>query len=313
MVNVPKQLCAKGKAGGDAQDEDDGSRGPPQMLRVSREDNFKNLHIGSVYAVAWDPSGQVLATGSNDKAVKIVRAGTADGGSGDEGSNNHVVTFKGQRCGGHNGTVRTLCFSPLSPDTLLSCGAGDCVGRIWDVARGALRCTLGQGSVGSGASGSSASGGPSTIYSCVVADDGRTALTAGADAVLRLWDIRSGRCERAIQGAEKSPVHCISISPSAATTAATASESGCVAALDLSSGRRIWALHPHAVGAQCRFVANSLNEQRKKEKKRKEGKLTLRAFTKDLSTFPRAGDGCCRLDSTGASQLSMQVCGKGGW
>ena len=178
--------------------------------------------------------------------------GSNDGsGGGGGGSGGNVVTFKGQRCGGHSGTVRAICFSPLSPDTLLSAGAGDCVARVWDVTRGALRCTLSPVASGGGKAGG---GGASTIYSCVLADDGCTALTAGADAVLRLWDIRSGRCERAIPGAERSAVHCVSLSPSAATTAATASESGAVSAWDLSSGRRMWTLHPHAVGAQCRSV-----------------------------------------------------------
>lgn len=30
-------------------------------------------HLGSIYCVAWSPSGRLIATGSNDKLVKIVR------------------------------------------------------------------------------------------------------------------------------------------------------------------------------------------------------------------------------------------------
>ena len=30
-------------------------------------------HLGSIYCMAWSPSGRLLATGSNDKLVKIVR------------------------------------------------------------------------------------------------------------------------------------------------------------------------------------------------------------------------------------------------
>lgn len=30
-------------------------------------------HLGSIYCMAWSPSGRLIATGSNDKLVKIVR------------------------------------------------------------------------------------------------------------------------------------------------------------------------------------------------------------------------------------------------
>ena len=30
-------------------------------------------HLGSIYCVAWSPSGRIIATGSNDKLIKLVR------------------------------------------------------------------------------------------------------------------------------------------------------------------------------------------------------------------------------------------------
>jgi WD40 repeat protein len=30
-------------------------------------------HLGSIYCMAWSPSGRIIATGSNDKLIKIVR------------------------------------------------------------------------------------------------------------------------------------------------------------------------------------------------------------------------------------------------
>lgn len=30
-------------------------------------------HLGSIYCMGWSPSGKILATGSNDKSIKLVR------------------------------------------------------------------------------------------------------------------------------------------------------------------------------------------------------------------------------------------------
>jgi WD40 repeat protein len=30
-------------------------------------------HLGSIYCMGWSPNGKMLATGSNDKLIKIVR------------------------------------------------------------------------------------------------------------------------------------------------------------------------------------------------------------------------------------------------
>ncbi|KAK8766060.1 hypothetical protein V5799_007159, partial [Amblyomma americanum] len=83
---------------------------------------FKRLkhHKGSIYCLAWNQTGDLLATGSNDKTIKLMR-------------------FKSETCaldtGGeaeltmHDGTIRDLCFvEDLSnrSSLLISGGAGDC-------------------------------------------------------------------------------------------------------------------------------------------------------------------------------------------
>lgn len=62
----------------DGRDVDVGS-----VLRFLREDHqtyqptvlFKRTkhHKGSIYCLAWTPDGQLMATGSNDKTVKLMR------------------------------------------------------------------------------------------------------------------------------------------------------------------------------------------------------------------------------------------------
>lgn len=61
------------------------------MLRICAYPDIKNIHtdsvpkpakvlykkgkhhLGSIYCVAWSPSGRILATGSNDKIIKLTR------------------------------------------------------------------------------------------------------------------------------------------------------------------------------------------------------------------------------------------------
>jgi len=39
-------------------------------------------HKGSIYCVAWSPLGDILATGSNDKTIKMFRYNTEDNSEG---------------------------------------------------------------------------------------------------------------------------------------------------------------------------------------------------------------------------------------
>ena len=77
-------------------------------------------HKGSIYCLAWSPRGDLIATGSNDKTVKLMNFNTSTASL--EGNENDLSM--------HDGTVRDCCFveegggggGPL----LLSAGAGDC-------------------------------------------------------------------------------------------------------------------------------------------------------------------------------------------
>ena len=67
--------------------------------------------------MAWSPKGDLLATGSNDKVVKVLKYDTITSSL---GSNESEITV-------HDGTVRDCCFLEETGNTLLaSGGAGDC-------------------------------------------------------------------------------------------------------------------------------------------------------------------------------------------
>lgn len=79
---------------------------------------FLQVHRGSIYCVRFNRSGQLLATGSNDQTVHIVRYNSRiHSPEGDE----YRLTI-------HDGTVRDLCFiddQTSGNSLLLSAGGGD--------------------------------------------------------------------------------------------------------------------------------------------------------------------------------------------
>jgi len=194
-------------------------------------------HKGSIYCLAWSPKGDLIATGSNDKTVKLMNFNTSSASL--EGSENDLTM--------HDGTVRDCCFvedggggSPL----LLSAGAGDCkvyvtdchtvtpfqamtghTGhilslytwggamfvsgsqdksvRFWDLrTRGCVNVVH------------SASAGGSPVASCCVDPSGRLLVTGHEDASIVLHDIRGSRSVQQFQ-VHSSDVRSVRFSPNA--------------------------------------------------------------------------------------------------
>ncbi|MBS0209349.1 MAG: pre-peptidase C-terminal domain-containing protein [Planctomycetes bacterium] len=84
-------------------------------------------HKDSLYAVAVDPSGKLLATGSYDQQIKLWQL--ADG--------RELRTLTG-----HNGAIFDLAFRP--DGKVLASASGDRTIKLWDVATGARLDTLSQ-------------------------------------------------------------------------------------------------------------------------------------------------------------------------
>jgi hypothetical protein len=64
----------------------------------------KNHHLGSIYCMDWSRSGRLIATGSNDKMVKILVAPDLT----EEGDSSEYTEL---RLLGHKGIVRSVCFT----------------------------------------------------------------------------------------------------------------------------------------------------------------------------------------------------------
>lgn len=86
-------------------------------------------HKGSIYCMSWTPDGTLIATGSNDKTVKLMKF------------NVDTSNLEGQEIelAMHDGTVRDVCFledTTNRSSLLISGGAGDCKIYVTDCETG---------------------------------------------------------------------------------------------------------------------------------------------------------------------------------
>lgn len=83
-------------------------------MPASIVDSRVNFHKGSIFCLAWNPAGDLLATGSNDKTIKLSRF------------NAQERILKGK---GYN-VRRSL--SPICPGKISSlCGSSECSMVMW--------------------------------------------------------------------------------------------------------------------------------------------------------------------------------------
>ena len=141
-------------------------------------------HKGSIYCLAWSPRGDLIATGSNDKTVKLMSFNT--GTASLEGSENDLTM--------HDGTVRDCCFveegaggAPL----LLSAGAGDCKVYVTDCST----VTPFQAMTGH-------TGHILSLYTW----GGAMFVSGSQDKTVRFWDLRTRGCVNVVSTSAGSPV-----------------------------------------------------------------------------------------------------------
>ncbi|KAG8436562.1 hypothetical protein GDO86_007610 [Hymenochirus boettgeri] len=183
-------------------------------------------HKGSIYCVAWSPCGQLLATGSNDKYVK-------------------VLPFNAETCNAtgpdlefsmHDGTIRDLAFmeGPESGGAILiSAGAGDCNIYTTDCQRGQGLHAL-----------SGHTGHILALYTW----SGWMIASGSQDKTVRFWDLRVPSCVRVIGTTfhgTGSPVASVAVDPSGRLLATGQEDSSCML-YDIRGGRMVQSYHPHS-------------------------------------------------------------------
>uniref|UniRef100_A0A3B3XN24 CTLH domain-containing protein n=1 Tax=Poecilia mexicana TaxID=48701 RepID=A0A3B3XN24_9TELE len=189
-------------------------------------------HKGSIYCVAWSHCGQLLATGSNDKYVK-------------------VLPFNADSCNAtgpdlefsmHDGTIRDLAFmeGPESGGSILiSAGAGDCNIYTTDCQRGqGLHALSGH-----------------TGHILTVCTWGGWMIASGSqDKTVRFWDLRVPSCVRVIGTSlhgSGSAVASVAVDPSGRLLATGQEDSTCML-YDIRGGRIVQTFRPH--GSDIRSV-----------------------------------------------------------
>jgi WD40 repeat protein/tRNA A-37 threonylcarbamoyl transferase component Bud32 len=137
---------------------------PPQDIIVQKSGEPSTLkgHASDVNSVAFDSDGQKLASGSDDKTIKIW----------DLATQKEIQTLKG-----HSEWVWDVVFSP-DGQTLASASADQTV-RLWDMATVREIRTL--------------KGHKDGVTSVAFSPDGQTLATASLDKTIKLWNVRTGK------------------------------------------------------------------------------------------------------------------------
>jgi RNA polymerase sigma factor (sigma-70 family) len=166
-----------------------GREGEVQLWDVASGREGATLpHAGTVWAVAFSPDGQALATGSKDGAAKLWDAATGR---------------ERKALDGHQDNVNAVAFSP--DGKFLATGSFDKTIRLWDVATGKEHAVL--------------KGHQAAITAVAFSPDGKALASAGGFAkTVKLWEVESGKELLTLEG-HTDLVWCLAYSPDGKTLA----------------------------------------------------------------------------------------------
>ncbi|KFD65950.1 hypothetical protein M514_03888 [Trichuris suis] len=182
-------------------------------------------HRGSIYCVSFNPTGELLATGSNDKTVRLMQFSAETCKIGVE-----------QELNIHNGTVRDVVFMEDTSNhtsLLLSAGSGNCHIVLTDCATGMVVRQL-QGHTGP----------VLAMYTW----GGCMFVSCSQDRTIRFWDLRSSTPVNMLTAGNQlysSPVTSVCVDPGGRLLV-SGHEDATVMLYDIHGSRCVQLYKPHA-------------------------------------------------------------------
>ena len=221
-------------------------------------------HTSDVHALAFNPDGGMLASGSRDKTIglwdvdaakrlraysghtALVQSVTFDPSGRMLASSSSDGTIKLwevspysclTRLPAPGGTVHSIRFSPDGRLLAAAGGVDNVVIQLLDAATGELRASL--------------TGHTKLVSGVAFSPDGRLLASAGYDKTVRLWDVTTRDCRATFTGHD-GQINYVSFSPDGGTIA-SASDDLTVKLWDVSSGRCLKTLQRHTkrIAAAC--------------------------------------------------------------
>ncbi|RCN53191.1 WD domain, G-beta repeat protein [Ancylostoma caninum] len=215
----------------------------PDIRRITVSDQVRHpeillsrpkQHRGSVYCLSFNPTGDLLATGSNDKTLRLMAF------SSDVCKIGAEMEFSF-----HDGTIRDVVFledSVNRTSLLVSGGAGNCQLHVTDCHTGQLIQSL--------------RGHSAPILGLFTWNSGPLFVSCSQDKTIRFWDVRSSQAVNVIQPTSKThskgaPVTSVCVDPSGQLLV-SGHEDASVALYDITGGRILQTYRPH--GDEVRTV-----------------------------------------------------------
>jgi WD40 repeat protein len=184
----------------------------PQDSEVWRELRTLKGHTGEVRAVAYNPDGSRIVSGSSDTTIKIWDA--------ENGWERRTLT-------GHTLPVNSVAYSP--DGRRIASGSRDNTVKIWDAESGRKLRTL--------------EGHTSTVKSVAYSPDGRRIVSGSSDKTVRIWDTE-GRRELLKLKRHTGPVLSVAYSPDGRRIV-SGGDDKTIRIWDAESGRELRTLKGH--------------------------------------------------------------------